>query len=124
MKVLRLIGNIIWFFLCGIATALVFCFFGLILCITVVGIPLAITLFKLLPLVCFPFGKKAEVNWESHPIVNTIWAIFFGWELFLYYIFVAVGLCIIIIGIPFAIQMFKFSIVALLPFGCKVTELK
>lgn len=122
-KFARIVGNIIWFFTGGLASAITMALFGLLLLITIIGIPFAITLFKLIPLFMLPFGKQADINWGSHPIVNTIWVIFFGWELALLSLIIGILLCITIILIPVGLQAFKFAKVYLFPFGCKVTKL-
>ena len=49
--------NIIWFFLGGIELAFVHAVIGLILCITVVGIPFGLQFFKIAKLSLAPFGK-------------------------------------------------------------------
>ena len=50
-------------------------------------------------------------------IFNVLWLFLFGWELFLLSIAAGLLLCITIIGIPFGIQAFKMSVLALWPFG-------
>ena len=45
-----------------------------------------------------------------------------GWELFLLSIAAGILLCITIIGIPFGIQAFKLSVLALWPFGRTVVS--
>ena len=117
---MKTIGNIIWFLLIGLWSAIGYAIGGLLFCITIIGIPLGKQLFKLAHLVIFPFGKNAEINPGKHPVANILWAIFFGWEMFLGYIFTGVIFCITIIGIPFGKQCFKLAFVALLPFGAKV----
>ncbi|MDE5874091.1 MAG: YccF domain-containing protein [Muribaculaceae bacterium] len=49
--------NIIWWFLGGIPIALTHLFWGLLFCITVIGIPFGMQHFKLMRLALFPFGK-------------------------------------------------------------------
>ena len=49
--------NIIWFFFGGLELALVHAAIGLILCITVVGIPFGLQFFKIAKLSLAPFGK-------------------------------------------------------------------
>lgn len=51
------IMNIIWWFLGGIAIALTHLAWGLLFCITIVGIPFGVQHFKLMKLSLFPFGK-------------------------------------------------------------------
>ncbi len=55
---LSLLMNVIWFFLGGLPIALTHLFFGLLLCITIVGIPFAKQHFKLMKLAFAPFGKR------------------------------------------------------------------
>lgn len=55
---LSLIGNVIWV-LCGWwEIALVHAFFGLLFCITIVGIPLGVQHFKIAKNSLIPFGQK------------------------------------------------------------------
>ena len=118
---MKTIGNIIWFLLIGLWTAIGYAFGGLICYITIIGIPLGKQLFKLAELVLLPFGKKALINPSKHFIANIIWAILFGWEMFLGYVFAGLFFCITIIGIPFGKQCFKLAQVAFLPFGAKIS---
>lgn len=50
------IANIIWLVFGGLALAVGFVFAGLILCITIIGIPFGKQCFKLAKLSCIPFG--------------------------------------------------------------------
>lgn len=49
--------NVIWWFLGGFAIALTHLAWGLIFCITIIGIPFGKQHFKLMKLALFPFGK-------------------------------------------------------------------
>ncbi|MDE6335320.1 MAG: YccF domain-containing protein, partial [Muribaculaceae bacterium] len=51
------IMNVIWWFLGGFVIALSHLMWGLIFCITVIGIPFGMQHFKLMMLALFPFGK-------------------------------------------------------------------
>ena len=51
-----------------------------------------------------------------------LWLLLAGWELFLASLVAGVLLCITIIGIPFGIQAFKLSTLALWPFGRTVVS--
>lgn len=59
---LSLVGNIIWIVLSGIWLALAHLFLGVLLCITIIGIPLGLGNFKLIPLALVPFGKDIVRN--------------------------------------------------------------
>lgn len=54
----NLIMNIIWIIIGGIPIMLTHLFWGVILCITIVGVPFGKQHFKMIPLALFPFGKK------------------------------------------------------------------
>ena len=51
------IGNVIWFVLCGWWLALGHLFTGVLLCLTVIGIPLGLANLKLIPVSLLPFGR-------------------------------------------------------------------
>jgi uncharacterized membrane protein YccF (DUF307 family) len=53
-----LIGNIIWIILCGWWLALAHLVSGILLCITIIGIPLGLANFKLIPVSLAPFGAE------------------------------------------------------------------
>lgn len=55
---LGLIGNVIWLIVCGVELALAHLLAGVLLCLTVVGIPLGLASFKMIPLALMPFGKE------------------------------------------------------------------
>ena len=52
------IGNILWVVLCGWWLALMHLVTGVALAITIIGIPLAIANFKLVPVALLPFGRE------------------------------------------------------------------
>jgi uncharacterized membrane protein YccF (DUF307 family) len=54
----RLIGNIIWVVLAGWWLALEHLITGVLLAITIIGIPLALANFKLIPVAFAPFGTE------------------------------------------------------------------
>src|ERR687889_2811851 len=51
------IGNVIWFVLCGWWLALGHLITGAMLCLTLIGIPLGLANFKLIPVSLLPFGR-------------------------------------------------------------------
>ena len=55
---MRLIGNILWLVLGGLAIAFGWAVVGVILCITIIGIPFGIQSFKMAKLALFPFGTQ------------------------------------------------------------------
>ncbi len=53
-----LIGNIIWFVLAGWWLALGHLITGVLMCLTIIGIPLGLANFKLIPISLTPFGRE------------------------------------------------------------------
>ncbi len=53
--------NIIWFIVGGFWITLTHLFWGILFCITIVGIPFGKQHFKLVHLALVPFGKKIEI---------------------------------------------------------------
>jgi uncharacterized membrane protein YccF (DUF307 family) len=53
-----LIGNILWFLLCGWWLAIGHFVTGVLLCLTIIGLPLGLANFKLIPISLTPFGRE------------------------------------------------------------------
>jgi len=53
-----LIGNVIWFILAGWWLALGHLISGVLMCLTIIGIPLGLANFKLIPVSLTPFGRE------------------------------------------------------------------
>lgn len=117
---MKILLNFIWLVLGGFIVSLILFILGILLMISIIGIPFGMQVFKLSRLILLPFGSELKINFEKHPIINIIWMILFGWELFIGSLFIALLYTISIIGIPFAIQWVKISKLVLLPFGSEV----
>ena len=117
---MKTIANIVWFLLIGLWTALGYAFTGLIFCITIIGIPFGLQLFKFGKLVLTPFGKTVNTNFGSHPIANLIWLLVGGFVNCLLFLLAGLILCITIIGIPLGKQAFKMGELSLAPFGATI----
>lgn len=117
------IGNLIWFIFAGLWSYITWMLSGILLCLTVVGIPLGLQCFKIARFGLFPFGKEILITSNSFSLLlNILWIIFFGWELALIHLTSAFFLCLTIIGIPFAVQSLKLAQISLFPFGVKVVQ--
>jgi uncharacterized membrane protein YccF (DUF307 family) len=118
--------NILWFVLGGFLVSILYLLGGIILCLTIIGIPFGIQCFKLSVLGLAPFGKEIR---DTEPpggvvaiIMNIIWIILPGLELALIHLFLAFIFGITIIGLPFATQHLKMTRLAILPFGFRVRD--
>lgn len=117
----NILGNIVWWIFGGIATAVEYFSTGLILCISIIGIPFGIQCFKLGLLMLFPFGSHFSPT-SSGPLSclgNILWFIP-GLLIALTHLLFGVLLCITIVGIPWGTKHFKFANLALTPFGREI----
>ena len=106
---MRVLGNILWIILGGLAIAIGWALVGLILCISIIGIPLGIQAFKMAGLTLTPFGKTVQYGGGvGSALANILWVVLVGWWMALGYLGAGVLNCITIIGIPFGIQSFKW----------------
>ena len=55
---MRVLGNILWIILGGLAIAIGWALVGLILCISIIGIPFGIQAFKMAKVALWPFGAE------------------------------------------------------------------
>jgi uncharacterized membrane protein YccF (DUF307 family) len=121
---MKIIGNILWVILGGIWLAIGWLLAGLLMCITIIGIPLGIQAFKMSKLTLFPFGKEIIYSQKGGSIIlNVLWLLLGGWWLALIHAVWGAIFCITIIGIPFGIQYFKIAKLALMPFGAEVRRI-
>jgi len=121
---MNLLGNLIWLICGGFLAAIGYVVGGIVLCITIVGIPFGFQCFKLARLELWPFGSQIVSSRSSMGCLsvfcNIIWLIFGGLYTALVHLLFAALLMITIIGIPFARQHLKLMELSLMPFGKQV----
>ena len=119
------LGNVIWFFLGGFLISLYYAFVGLLFCISIIGIPFGVQLFKMAGLALCPFGKNVTCDSRDMGclsiLMNIIWIVVGGVEICLMHLTFGAILCLTIVGIPLGIQHFKMALLALAPFGQKIS---
>ena len=118
------IGNILWLLFGGLLIAIIYYLVGLIMCITIIGIPFGVQLFKLGTYSMWPFGHVV-VNKPGEPgclsiIMNLIWVLLGWWEIAIIHLVCGLIFCKTIVGIPFGFQHFKMAIASIFPFGKEV----
>ena len=125
-KTLNLLGNILWVILGGLETAMGWAVGGIILCITIIGIPFGLQCIKMAGFVVWPFGKevKRDQGGAGRFILNLLWVIIIGLVLAISHIIMGIVFAITIIGIPFAKQHFKMVAIAFAPFGTTIVDKK
>lgn len=122
---MNLIGNIIWIIFGGIFIFFEYIIGGLLLCLTIIGIPFGLQCFKFAVVGLAPFGVKIIDNPHDSgclsTLMNVIWLIFGGFWIMLTHLLFGILFCITIIGIPFGRQHFKLMSLAFTPFGKTIT---
>ena len=121
---MNFLGNIIWVVFGGFLIFLEYLIGGLLLCLTIIGIPFGLQTLKLAQMALWPFGKRIEYM-DYAPgclstMLNILWLLFAGIPIVLTHLLFGVLFTITIIGIPFARQHFKLMSLALTPFGRRV----
>ena len=120
----RLLGNILWLILGGLLLAASWAIIGLVLCVTIMGIPLGIQAFKMAGLTLTPFGKTVVYGGGVGSVLaNIVWFVLAGVWMAIGYVCAGLLNCVTIIGIPFGIQSFKMAKLALWPFGSQIRSL-
>jgi uncharacterized membrane protein YccF (DUF307 family) len=118
---MSILGNIVWLVFGGIIIAIQYFIGSLFLFITIIGIPFGLQTLKMASLALWPFGRDTRVDVRAsgclYVLMNVIWLLTGGIWIALSHAFFGVLLCITIIGIPFGMQHFKLTAIALSPFG-------
>jgi uncharacterized membrane protein YccF (DUF307 family) len=118
---MNLLGNIIWLLFGGLVAALGYIVGGIVLCITIIGLPWGLQCFKLAAVVLWPFGKQIVPKPGGmgclSVLCNIIWLLCGGlYTAFVHLVFAAI-FYITIIGIPFGRQHLKLMELSLMPFS-------
>lgn len=121
---MNFLGNVVWLIFGGIIAAAIYAVMGLLMCITIVGIPFGVQLFKFALYALWPFGREV-VSKESAGgclsiVMNLIWVLCGWWELALTHLFFGLLFCVTIVGIPFGVQHFKMALLSVFPFGKEI----
>src|SRR5215468_9825629 len=112
---MTLILNILWFIFGGFISGTAWLFAGVILAITIVGLPWSAAAFRIGLFSYAPFGRhvvpRHSLNGRGDLGTGllclrgiVIWVLLAGWWLALHHLALAIALAITIIGIPFALQ--------------------
>ncbi len=116
---MRLLLNILWFIFGGWISGTLWLLAGVVLAITIIGLPWTPAAFRIAGFSYFPFGKTIvdRDTGAGSLLLNIVWFVFAGWWLALHHIILAISLTISIIGIPFAWQHVKLAVISLTPVG-------
>ena len=118
---MKTLGNLVWLVVGGFLVALIYYLVGLVMCITLIGIPFGVQLFKLGTFAMWPFGREL-IDGPGEPgclsaVMDLIWILTGWWEVSLIHLVCGLIFCITIVGIPWGLQHFKMIIPSIFPFG-------
>jgi len=121
---MKVIGNIFWLLLGGIVIALIYYIVGLLMCLTLIGIPFGIQLFKMGTYSLWPFGHELVYGHQEPGCISLfmdiIWIMLGWWEIAILHCAFGLLFFLTIVGIPFGVQHFKMAFASLIPFGKEI----
>ena len=128
MSALSLVLNLLWIIFGGLWMAFGWVIAGIVMAITIIGLPWARAAFNIASYTLLPFGYKAvsRSDYSGREDIGTgplgllgniIWLVLAGWWLALGHAVTAILLAVTIIGIPFAWAHLKLAGLALWPIG-------
>lgn len=121
---MNFLGNIIWLLLGGLITSMGYIIGGVVMMVTIIGIPFGFQMIKIGILCLWPFGSTFEINNELpgclSGLLNIIWFLVAGFWIAMIHLLFGLLLTITIIGIPWGVQHFKLAGFAIAPFGRRV----
>jgi len=128
---MTLLLNILWFVIGGgFVAGLAWMLLGLLLAITVVGIPFAVAAFRIAGFAAWPFGRTlvdARTVGEDQIVgtgfANLLWIIFAGIWLWISHVLAGIAYCVTLIGIPFGFAHFRLAAVSFAPLGKRAVDL-
>ena len=134
MPPVSILLNILWIVFGGLWMAFGWVIAGIIMAITIIGLPWAKAAFTIAAYTLLPFGQTAvrRDSLTGRPdigtgplglIGNLIWLVLAGWWLALGHVVTAVVLAVTIIGIPFAWAHLKLAGLALWPIGKEIVPI-
>ena len=133
MSPVSLVLNLIWIVFVGGLMAFAWVVVGLVMAITVIGMPWARAAFVIAGYTFFPFGRAAvnrrDVTGRGDLgtgdlgfLGNVLWFIFAGWWLALGHVFAGIACAVTIIGLPLAVAHFKLVRISLAPIGLTIVD--
>ncbi len=124
---MKILGNLVWLIFGGVIIAVEYFIGSIILMVTIVGIPFGLQTLKMAALAIWPFGRDTRVHERAsgclYILMNILWLLCGGIWIAVTHAFFGLLLCITIIGIPFGLQHFKLTAIAINPFGRDIVNI-
>ena len=116
------IFNFLWAVIYGLIASTISIVCGIVLCVSLIGIPFGLKCFEMIPLLFKPCGKKVKTNFKSRKFLNTVWLIFGGFIFWLLYLIVGLVCYVSLIFIPVGLQLRKIRKFYFAPFGATIIK--
>jgi uncharacterized membrane protein YccF (DUF307 family) len=126
-RLVRLLGNIVWFVFAGLWLFIGYAFAALLCVIFIITIPFGVASLRIALYGVWPFGRAVVPQANKgigSTLGNVIWFLIAGWWLTILHIVTGVVLCLTIIGIPLGLANFKLITVGLRPFGREIVSVE
>lgn len=131
---MKTLGNIIWFLCGGLWSGVLWYLAGILMALSIIGLPWARACFLLGNFTLWPFGRelvdrrqltgREDIGTGMLGLIgNILWFLVIGWTLAVAHLSGALACAVTIIGIPFAVQHLKLAVASLCPIGKEVVEL-
>jgi uncharacterized membrane protein YccF (DUF307 family) len=132
---IRFILNVLWFICGGWLSGLLWILGGVLLAITIIGLPYSGACFRIASFAFWPYGREivdrsiltGQGDLGHGPVgcvLNVLWFVLGGWYIALSHLLIAVAEFISIIGIPFALKDLQLAQIALAPIGKAVVPVR
>jgi uncharacterized membrane protein YccF (DUF307 family) len=130
---IRLILNVLWFVCGGWLSGLLWLLSGLLMALTVIGLPWTGAAWRIAGFAFWPFGKElvsrdvatGKPDLGTGPVgclLNIVWFVLGGWYLAVSHLIIAVAEAVTLIGIPFALKDLQLARLSLAPIGVSVVK--
>jgi uncharacterized membrane protein YccF (DUF307 family) len=118
MSALSLLLNLLWIVFGGLWMAIGWVMAGIMMAITIIGLPWARAAFNIAAYTLLPYSGREDIGTGPLGVLgNLVWLVLAGWWLALGHLITAVLLACTIIGIPFAWAHLKLAGLAIWPIG-------
>lgn len=123
MSPMAVLLNLLWLVCGGLPAAVAWVVAGLVMALTIVGLPWCFAAMRIALYTFLPFGNEMRSRGDAGVISmlgNIVWFVLAGWWLALAHLALAILLAVTIIGLPFAWAHLKLAGASLFPVGKEV----
>ena len=123
MSPLSFVLNLLWLVCGGLAAAFGWLVAAAVMALTIIGLPWSFAALRIALYTLLPFGHEMRARPDASELTvlgNIVWFVLAGWWLALVHLFIALGLAVTIIGLPFAWAHLKLAGASLFPLGKEI----